>query len=251
MTKLYQAGDGGPMTWVFLSNGGGFDRDIASRTNILESFYYIADWQTRNMHRFKSFILDSGAYTFRQNSKKSVDWNDYLRQYAEYVKEHNVERFFDLDIDGIVGYDNMLKLRRNLESIVGRQCTPVWHHSYGKQAWLDLCDEYDYVAIGGIAGKNNVDITKYLPWFTKEAHKRGTKVHGLGYTRLIDLQRCNFDSVDSTAWLYGNMAGYVYVWDGRTMQKVNKPSGKKLDSKRVARHNFMEWVKMAEDMERR
>ena len=250
MTHLYHAGAGGPMTWVFLNDESTFDKNIAARVNLLESFYYIADWQTKNLHHFKRFMLDSGAFTFRQSSTKDVDWTEYLMAYAKYVKANGVKRFLDLDIDMIVGYDNVLKMRHTLESVVGRQCTPVWHHSYGKQAWLDLCDEYDYVAIGGIAGRDGgAKLAPYLPWFTKEAHKRGTKVHGLGYTRLGDIKRAGFDSVDSTAWLYGNMSGTVYVWDGKNMRKVKRPKGKKLNSKMVARHNFMEWVKMAEAME--
>ena len=36
---------------------------LASRVNMLESFYYVQDWQTRNIHRFKRFLLDSGAFT--------------------------------------------------------------------------------------------------------------------------------------------------------------------------------------------
>ena len=112
-----------------------------------------------------------------------------------------------------------------------------------------MCDEYDYVAIGGIADKGRKSIEKYIPWFTSEAHKKNTKVHGLGYTSLEKLDYMGFDSVDSSAWLYGNRGGYIYIWDGYTMHKKDVPNGKKLDTKKVARHNFVEWVKMSETVE--
>ena len=252
VTRVHIAGTNGGTNIPRLF-GDGWESRVAPHVNLLESFFYVKDWQTRNIHRFKSFILDSGAFTFRESAgRKRVDWDEYIDRYAAYVRENKVGNYFDLDIDMIVGYERVVAMRRRLESLVGWPCMPVWHLSYGKDEWLRLCDEYDYVAIGGIAGRNGgTNIERYLPWFTKEAHRRGTMVHGLGYTRLDDLPRCNFDTVDSTAWLYGNRGGFLYFWDGSRMNKVDKPEGKRMNSKAVAQHNFMEWVKMAEDLEGR
>lgn len=251
MTRLYLAGttfyDGGGS----ITREGIFDQDVAARVNMLESFYYIADWQTRNLHRFKSFMLDSGAFTFVFGSKKQVDLDDYIARYIDYINENDVDLFFEMDIDAIVGYEKVKEIRAYIEHKTGKQTIPVFHYERGKDEWLRMCDEYDYVAIGGIAvakGRNRME--PYIPWFTSEAHKRDAKVHGLGYTNLANLPRTGFDSVDSSAWLYGNRGGYVYRWDGKTMQKVKAPKGKKLDSKAVAKHNFMEWVKMGEALEK-
>jgi len=90
---------------------------------------------------------------------------------------------------------------------------------------------------------------KYVPWFLNEAHKRGTKVHVLGYTPTDGLMGSGIDSVDSTAWLYGNRGRFVYRWDGKDMHKIDVPAGKRMKSREVARHNFMEWVKMSEALE--
>ena len=77
-----------------------------------------------------------------------------------------------------------------------------------------------------------------------EAHKRGAKVHGLGFTALEYLSKCHFDSVDSTAWTTGNRFGFVYRFDGRTMKKHDCPKGKRLaDSRKVALINYTEWIK--------
>jgi hypothetical protein len=196
-------------------------------------------------------MLDSGAFTFAFGSKASVNCDEYIARYIDYIKENRVDLFFELDIDALVGYEKVKQIRAYIEHEVGRPTIPVFHFKRGKEEWLRMCDEYDYVAIGGIAvAKGRKMMEPYLPWFTSEAHKRGAKVHGLGYTNLTNLPNTGFDSVDSSAWLYGNRGGYIYRWDGRKMQKVNPPKGKKLDSKAAARHNFMEWVKMGEALER-
>lgn len=195
-------------------------------------------------------MLDSGAFTFAFGSKANVDWNDYIDRYVSYIVDNGIDLFFELDIDSIVGYDKVKQIRRYIEKRTSKQCIPVFHYERGKDEWLRMCDEYDYVAIGGIAvASGRKRLEPYLPWFTSEAHKRGAKVHGLGYTNLANIKRAGFDSVDSSAWLYGNRGGFVYIWDGSKMRKVDAPKGKKLDSKRACQHNFMEWVKMAESLD--
>lgn len=61
------------------------------------------------------------------------------------------------------------------------------------------------------------------------------------FPRLIS----HFDSVDSTAWLYGNMSGSVYKFDANNgiMNTTKAPKGKQLISKAVALNNFTEWVR--------
>lgn len=213
--------------------------------SILESFYYADEWTEWAIPRLKNFMLDSGAFTFMTSHKGKVDWNDYLRKYAEFVKKNDVKLFYELDIDSIVGYETVRKMRKYLEQETGKQPIPVWHKSRGKEEFLRMCDEYKYVAIGGIVSK---EITrqeyKYFPWFINEAHKRGAKIHGLGFTNLEGIQKYHFDSVDSTSWTTGNRFGAIYRFNGRTMEKYGKQEGQRLaDSRAVAIHNFNEWVK--------
>ena len=81
------------------------------------------------------------------------NWDKYIEEYAEYVKENNVKKFLELDIDSVVGYEEVKRLRGRLEKLAGRQCIPVWHRPRGKAEFLRLCDEYSYIAIGGVALK--------------------------------------------------------------------------------------------------
>jgi hypothetical protein len=213
--------------------------------SILESFYYADEWTEWAIPRLKNFMLDSGAFTFMTSHKGKVDWNDYLRRYADFINKNNVKLFYELDIDSIVGYDKVLEMRKFLELETGKKPIPVWHKSRGKAEFLKMCEEYPYVAIGGIVSK---EITrqeyKYFPWFINEAHKRGVKIHGLGFTNLEGIRKYHFDSVDSTSWTTGNRFGAIYRFNGKTMEKFDKKEGQRLaDSRAVAIHNFNEWVK--------
>ena len=222
-------------------------RDKQHGVHILESFYYADEWTEKMIPVFGKFLLDSGAFTMMMNSSKAggVNWDEYVDRYADFIVRNKVERFFELDIDKIIGYDRVIALRNRLEKKTGRQAIPVWHKYRGKDNFLRMCDEYKYVAIGGIVTKEiQPEEYKYFPWLISEAHRRGAKIHGLGFTAMKELPRCHFDSVDSTAWTTGNRFGMVYEFDGRSMVKHKKGKGQCLkDSRAVAIHNFNEWVK--------
>lgn len=213
--------------------------------SILESFYYADEWTEWAIPRLKNFMLDSGAFTFMTSHKGKVDWNDYLKKYAAFINKNDVKLFYELDIDSIVGYDTVLQMRKWLEAETGKKPIPVWHKSRGKDEFIKMCDEYKYVAIGGIVSKE-ISSTEYkfFPWFINEAHKRGAKIHGLGFTNLEGIRKYHFDSVDSTSWTTGNRFGAIYRFNGRTMEKFGKKDGQRLaDSRAVAIHNFNEWAK--------
>lgn len=212
----------------------------------LESFYYSDSITVQSLLPYsKDFLLDSGAFTFMQNSKSHTNWKDYINRYADFIVRNNIKKYFELDIDSVVGYPQVLKYRAMLEEMTGRKCIPVWHKTRGIEEFKKMCDEYDYAAIGGIVSKEiKPEQYKVFPGMIKEAHSRGCKLHGLGFTSLAWLPKCHFDSVDSTAWTTGNRFGFIYRFDGTTMQKMNVPKGKKLaDSRKVALINYTEWIK--------
>ena len=81
---------------------------------VLESFFYIKPWQVEEMPKWKMFLLDSGAFTFMHGveaSSKPVDWDGYLSRYIDFINRHNVQHFFELDVDIIVGYDAVKRMR--------------------------------------------------------------------------------------------------------------------------------------------
>lgn len=228
--------------------GSGIDGEIFRGANILQSFYY-ADAFTENviLPNCKRFLLDSGAFTFFGKGN-DVDWNEYIRKYAAFINRNKIEHFFELDIDALIGFDKVLYYRAVLEDMTGKPCIPVWHRERGTDEFINMCEKYKYVAVGGVAkNPNGQRVTQAFPWFIKTAHEHGTKIHGLGYTSLTGLEKHKFDSVDSTAWTSGNRFGTVYRFNGRTVQTLKKQAGQRIaDHGALARHNFTEWKKFAQ-----
>lgn len=107
--------------------------DVLQSMYNLESFYYIKPWQYEMVHRSKMFLLDSGAFTFFSSGKK-IDWDEYIEKYANFIKEHDVSYFFELDIDSLIGYESVKQYRKKLERLTNRQCIPVWHKSRGMKS---------------------------------------------------------------------------------------------------------------------
>lgn len=222
------------------------DAIMKHRPYILESFYYTDEDTERLLPYFGDFLLDSGAFTFMQgNHSGKINWEEYIERYADFINRNRIEKFFELDIDSVVGYKKVLEYRKKLEQLTSKPCIPVWHKSRGIQDFKKTCDEYGYIAIGGIVAKEiTQDEYPKLPVLINEAHKRGAKIHGLGFTALNWLKICHFDSVDSTAWTTGNRFGFVYKFTGKTMTKIDAPKGKRLgDSRKVALINYTEWIK--------
>jgi hypothetical protein len=212
---------------------------------LLESFYSLQNEKTLKRiikHNKENFLLDSGAFTFMSGTGKA-DFDEYLTKYINFINKYNIKYFFELDVDSVVGYDKVKEYRKRLEKETGKKCIPVWHKSRGKDEFLKMCDEYDYVAIGGIVTK---EITKdqypFFTWFLSEAHKRDCKVHGLGFTATKELHKYHFDTVDSTNWLSGGRFGQLHTFNGRYIESKSYKN-KRAVYKAIDSHNLKEWVK--------
>lgn len=213
---------------------------------ILESFYYVDEVTEKLIPYFGDFLLDSGAFTFMSNTHKAEpDWNVYIDKYCDFIKRNNVKNFFELDIDSVVGYEKVVDLRHMIEDRVGEPCIPVWHKTRGLDEFYKLCEEYSYIAIGGIVSKEiTPDQYPVFSKLIKIAHINHCKIHGLGFSNLEGIKKYHFDSVDSTSWTAGNRFGYVFYFNGETMKKISVPPGKRLKNPReIALINYTEWIK--------
>lgn len=225
----------------------GLEKNDTQSISILESFVYVSDWMLpyiENGHW--NFLLDSGAFTFMSDNTNStgVNWDSYVARYCDFIRANKIEKFFELDIDVVVGLKEVERLRRKIEATTGAQPIPVWHKSRGMDYWRGMTKDYKYVAIGGIVTKEiKRDEHRIFTNLINIAKENGARVHGLGYTNLKGLEKYKFDSVDSTTWLYGNRSGVVYKFNGRSIIKINKPAGTMLAAREVAINNFREWVK--------
>lgn len=211
---------------------------------VLESFYYIKDWEIPLIHKWNDFLLDSGAFTFMSKVNRNVNWDKYVEDYASFINKYDIKKFFELDIDCIVGIKEVERLRNKLECLTKKKCIPVWHKSRGKKYWFEMCNKYPYVAIGGIVTKEiKPNEYCYLNWFINEAHKRGAKVHGLGFTSMRYLNKIKFDSVDSTNWKSGGLFGQLHIYKNKIIKSLSFKNKRAKDYKQIDKFNFLEWVK--------
>jgi len=236
--KLYLAGiEHGVMTYIE-------NFEIKKNYLFLGSFYYFQSQYIKYINN-DIFLLDSGAFTFmKQSSRTNVDWDKYLKKYINFINKYNIKLFFELDIDSVVGLEKVRKMRKKLEKETGKKSIPVWHKNRGKENYIKLVKNYDYIAYGGFLtdGISTQKNLKYLPWFINKARQNNCKVHLLGYTGK-DLEKTNAYSADSTSWTLGNRFGLLYKFNGKKMKKIDKPPNTKFNQKRIANHNFREWLK--------
>ena len=220
---------------------------------ILETFFDLRNddkFHNKIKNTFGDFLLDSGAFTFMSGTAKESNWNQYARDYANYIKANGVKNYFELDLDSLMSLDKVEGLRKLIEDITGIASIPVWHKSRGLDYWFKMCEDYNYIAIGGIVSgeikRNQFDVFHKL---ISIADKNKTKVHGLGFTNLAGIKKYKFYSVDSTAWLYGNRGGFLYKFNGQELTKIYMKD-RRMKGKEAAVHNFTEWVKFSKFMER-
>jgi len=220
---------------------------LSKRISILESFCNMEDWEIPYIQNHWNFLLDSGAFTFLNSKKQNkINWDEYVEKYAEFINKYDIKLFFELDIDYLIGLKEVERLREKLHKLTNKQSISVWHKSRGKDYYIRMVQEFDYVAIGGLAIGGihfQKQIEPVFPWFIKNAHKNNCKIHALGYTSIEGIKKFGFDSIDSSSWMYGNIGGYLYKFNGEKIIQIKKPIDKRIKPFEVAYHNFFEWVK--------
>lgn len=220
--------------------------DLKAKTKSTEAY---VEW----CMQAKMFLLDSGAFTFLNKSKKSEEFNketltEYIKDYISFINKHDIKYFFELDIDNVVGYENVLKIRQYIEEKTNKKCIPVWHVSRGLDEFISMCKEYKYVAIGGIASKEIPK--KYHSLIYKLcdiAHDNKCKIHGLGYLSLTALNddKCPFDTCDGTGW-QGHMRGCGFRLNGDKIEKFKDGQY----WKDCARNSFEAWTSFSKIVEK-
>lgn len=212
---------------------------------VLESFYYMKNWMTPYIKNHWNFMLDSGAFTFMEGNQGSqVKWDDYVSRYCDFINKHDIDLFFELDIDSVSTLSHVEAMRKKIEARTGKQSIPVWHRSRGKDYFIQMCKDYDYVAIGGlVSGEWKGTDPDVFKWFINTAHEHGSKIHALGYTNLKGLEKYKFDSVDSTAWTSGNRFGCLYYFKNGELKKImSGPKQRMAKPRELAVQNFKAWL---------
>jgi hypothetical protein len=205
----------------------------------LMSYYYIKgkDYFKEILRKSEGVMIDSGAHSFQKGKK--VKWYEYTESYAEWIKKHDCDKilgYFEMDIDKVIGYEEVLKLRKILLKAT-HKIIPVWHKNRGIEDFIDMCKnyEFDIVAISGFRNEDIVD--SQFQRFVNVAHKYGKKIHGLGMTRKKILDRVNFDYVDSSSWKQQAIFGRI------GNRKVNRKFSKE-NRKHVMYLSYLEWMEI-------
>lgn len=87
------------------------------------SYYYLRqdlEFAEKIRDMSELVMIDSGAHSFQKGTK--VKWEDYTHSYAAFIREFdrsNVVGYFEMDVDNIIGYENVLKLREILHKESG------------------------------------------------------------------------------------------------------------------------------------
>lgn len=202
----------------------------------------------------ENFLLDSGAFTF-MNTKTGIkkdELQNYCEEYIKFINKYDIKYFFEMDVDAIFGIEYVEYLRNLIEKKTNKKCIPVWHANRGIEYWKKMCDNYDYIAIGGlVTGKTNLSKQKIdlIRKLTSYARKKNVKVHGLGFTTIRLLNSIPFYSVDSTSWIkIVAFQACLHKFDVKTHQlksfKIpNNNAKKRINFDNCLRFNFNEWLK--------
>lgn len=194
----------------------------------------------------ENFLLDSGAFSYMSGAECTKEQLvQYMDRYIAFINENDVKYFFELDVDTIFGIEFVEYLRKRLEQKTQKKCIPVWHKGRGIEYWKWMCDNYDYVAIGGLVFHVKKQEYESIRKMVEYARKKNVKVHGLGFTKTQELDRYPFFSVDSASWTKAAALGQrVYFFNGQHMTNRQLQKGnKKVRLSDLVAHNLVEWCK--------
>lgn len=151
------------------------------------------------------YMLDSSAFSYMNNPKKSLKLTDLLDKYCYYINEFDIKNFFELDLDVFLSLEEVENIRKKIFLETHKQPIIVYHEERGHDYWINMCKENEFIAIGGIVTSKRGNDPQYQEWLRTlcdEAHSYNTQVHGLGFTplNLLNSHTMFFDTVDSTSW---------------------------------------------------
>lgn len=221
-------------------------KGVEMKWNLLSFFQFRNNYPLFEdvLRQSQEMLIDSGAHSFQKGKK--VDWMTYTQQYADFISKYDtpkIKGYFEMDVDNIIGYDNVLRLRNVLTS-VSDKIIPVWHKNRGISDFKKMCQEYAG-RIVAITGFRNEDIRdEQYKIFLKEAKKSGCKVHCLGMTRKEILDIVPFDYTDSASWRLKTRYGRVDI-HGKTF-KIKKGIDTKTGYAKIWALEYINGMKMQE-----
>lgn len=189
---------------------------------VLLSYHYLKDDYRLDIPDWQGFdvFMDSGAFSaFTQGVV--IDIKDYIKFIKRLIPSGRLKAYASLDVIGDavgsqVNYQKMLD--------AGLKPLPVFHTGEDFKYLEAYCKSVDYLALGGMVGKDTTYLLKFLDTaFGIIKHHWPLKVHAFGIgTAMPLLTRYPFYSSDSSAWTATRKFGRVME-----MSKEGKVKGRR------------------------
>ena len=122
---------------LYLVNGDSvITEDMADSDYLLQTFFSMGKAETSLMKRFierrgvDNFILDSGAFSLFNGVKKLTydELKKYIDNYCDFIIKYKITQFLEMDIDVVIGYDEVKKINKYIENKVGKKPIYVYHY---------------------------------------------------------------------------------------------------------------------------
>lgn len=201
--------------------------------HILESYHYVNSPRYVNDMRADGaqVFLDSGAFS-AHTLGVTIDIEEYCRYIIEnrdiIRHEDNVCMASVLDGigDDLKTYQNQIRMEQ-----LGAPPLPCFH--YGEDTrYLDFyVKRYPYITIGGLVGKANEDVIRWLDTIWEKHLLDGSgrarlKVHAFGVTRIELMRRYPWHSVDSSSWIQYAVFGHIFFPEFGSLTASSKSPGR-------------------------
>lgn len=236
---------------LYLVNGSSLLSTPFETNYLLQTFYGI---NSKTIEEIKihidrygndNFILDSGAFSLFSGTGKNMNYEklkSYIDDYCDFIVRYNIKHFIEMDIDKIIGYEEVKRIRKYIENKVGRKSLYVYHtYSRSIEDLVDACKEREYIFFGGLV-KETKDFNK-INSFIDFLYGYGVKCHLLGHTP-PDLENYHhLYSCDSSSWTMGARSGIIFNFENDKLVSNKLEDMKRTTYYQLNNHNFKQWIK--------
>jgi hypothetical protein len=167
-------------------------------------------------------LLDSGAYTVNRSEEEREDEDlfEIANKYVAFML-NNIERVdIVTEFDALqLGQEWIEAMREDVyDQLPTGKFMPIWHSDTGLEELQRLAQRYQRVGILQTS-LGERDLTTFLNGLVSNY---GTKLHGVGMTKMDPMREVKWDSVSSLSWISPGSYGDTFVWTGHELKRYPK-----------------------------
>lgn len=187
--------------------------DRAENNDLLFSYHYYNEKKKKLYALFKdklenpdnTIFLDSGAYS-AWTMGKPINLDEYMK----FIRKTKPTYYAVLD--DIQNPDKTIINQKIMES-EGLNPVPVFHMGENIKFLYQYCDQYDFMALGGMVGSRGIQDWLDSVWTEILKINPEMKIHGFGMTNVKLMKRYPFWSCDSSSWASSVRFAQVNLWN--------------------------------------